>query len=114
MKHVTMVERFEDGHLGRCESCGERNDTFTGYGEAVAWCDEHEHSPRKGQRGAKPGLKALERLYRERSENLVYTPEERAQWVVLADELAERLKVKGQVIEGQMSLLDELGEGEET
>lgn len=107
MKHITTVEETPDGHLGRCETCGERNSAFAGYGAALQWCDEHEQSPRREQRGARPGLKALERMYRERSINNVYSVEERLIWVVLADEIAERTKHKADTIEGQLSIFGE-------
>lgn len=107
MKHVTMIEDTPDGHLGRCETCGDRNDEYTGYGAAAKWCDEHEWYPRKRQRGARPGIKVLERQYREKSTNLVYTPEERALWLQLADELLAEMERKAALkapIPGQMDL----------
>lgn len=110
MQHVTMVETASTGYLGKCETCGERNTEFGGYGEQTAWCDEHEWAPRKNQRGARPGLKVLEKMYRERSGLLIYTPEEREQWLSLADELAERIKSKKDPIDGQIALFDDQGE----
>lgn len=106
MKHVTTVEQTPSGYLGRCETCGERNVEFTGYPQSMEWCDDHEYAPRKNQRGGKMGLKTLEKFYRERSGMMIYTPEERAQWLVLADEIAERYKHKKDTIEGQLPLFD--------
>lgn len=100
-----MVESTPDGHLGRCESCGDRNQEFTGYGEAAAWCDAHERAPRKGKM-SRPGLKVLAQMYLDRSTNMVYTPEERAQWKVLGEELVERIKMSGQ-LPGQIALFDD-------
>lgn len=108
MKHVTMIESTPGGYLGRCETCGDRNLEFTGYGEAHAWCDKHEHRAagigfNTGPR--QPALRTLERMYRENSTNMVYTPEERAQWKDLADELRDEIEARNPgPLPGQMAL----------
>lgn len=105
-----MIETTPDGHLGVCETCGDRDTQFRGYGEAQAWCDKHERKAAGVllNRGSRPSLKSLWRLYSERSSMLVYTPEERAQWRNLADETWERIVAtdKNTVIDGQMSLFE--------
>lgn len=112
MKHVTMIEQTPHGHIGRCETCQERMLEYAGYGTAQAWCDDHEHYPNKA-RGSRPSLTTLERFYRELSTNPVYDATEQAQWLMLADEIADRLKPKQDVIDGQMDLFD-LPQREET
>lgn len=104
MKHVTSIDESPEGWLAICETCGERHAEHTGYGAAQAWCDEHEQSPHKGQPHTPLSLRTLERLYRDRSEMKVFTVAERREWLMLANELAERIKVKREQIEGQMSL----------
>lgn len=105
MKHITTVEEGGEGCLGRCITCGERNDRWSSYYEAAAWGDEHEQHPRKKQRGARPNLKTLEKFYRERAINTVYDPKERAQWLELAD--ATLKQIKDEDTDGQMALFEE-------
>lgn len=108
--HTTEVLSTNRGHLGICRLCGDRTPEFTSQPNAREWCDDHERSPRKDQRGGSPGLKMLERLYRSRSGMVVYTESERAEWLLLADEIADRLKTNNDVIDGQISLFDDEGE----
>jgi len=108
-----MIENTPDGQLGRCETCGDRNSRFTGYGEAMAWCDEHERKGHLGGPRSRPSLHTLERWYRERGDNLVYNPTERALWRQLADELAEEIAARNPgPLEGQMALWESEPEGE--
>lgn len=114
MNHVTTIEYTPAGHLGTCESCGARQSEFTGYGESDAWCRDHERKARylRLNVGARVGLKTTERMYRENGHNMVYTPEERTVWLMMADELADEIAARnpGQ-LEGQMELWGET-EGE--
>lgn len=109
-EHVTMIENTPDGYLGRCTTCGARNTEFTGYGIAGEWCDQHETDARalRLNRGSTPGLATLERDFREKSQMMVYSPEERAEWARLADELADRTRRhRTQALPGQMDLFTE-------
>lgn len=115
MKHSTTIESTPDGNLARCETCGDRAKEFTGYGPAMLWCDQHERRSAGGllNAGPRPSLHTLERQYRENSTNLVYEPEERAQWTILADEIAEELAARNvTIMEGQMELWSQ-AEGEQ-
>lgn len=105
-----MIENTPDGHLGICETCGDRDVRFRGYGEAQAWCDQHERKSAGGllNAGSRPSLRTLWKNYSDRSQMMVYTPEERAQWRALADDLWERIRAtdKNTIIEGQMTLFE--------
>lgn len=114
MSHHTAIEYTPDGHLAICETCGSRADRFMGFGEADQWCREHEHKAEYNRLnvGARPGLKSLERQFREKSTLTVYTPEEREMWRLLAEEIAVELAARAPgPIEGQMALFGET-EGE--
>lgn len=111
MGHIAMIESTPAGYLGICETCGDRGTEFTGYGEAEKWVLRHEELAKSGRLHTGPlrqSAKTALRLYRERSESIVYTPEERAQWTLLADGLAEHIRrfEKRAVIEGQMPLFE--------
>jgi hypothetical protein len=109
MHHVTMIEYTPGGHLGVCETCGDRAKEFGGYGEADKWCREHERKAKylRLNSGSRPGIKTAEKIYRENGHNMVYTPEERTVWLMMADELADEIAARnpGQ-LEGQMELWD--------
>ena len=109
--HTAMVENTPDGYLGRC-SCGDRNTEFTGYGVAAEWCDKHEREAKdlRLNKGPRPSMKTLEKQYREKSQMLVYTLLERAYWLRLADELAERLGTKSDTLDGQLGLFETEGD----
>lgn len=112
--HETTIEYTPSGHLAFCETCGARATEYTGFGEADQWCREHEHKAQymRLNVGARPGLKTLERQFREKSTLLVYTPEEREQWLALAEEIRTELDARTPgPIEGQMALWPE-SEGE--
>lgn len=107
--HVTLVETHEPGYLGRCQTCGDRNEEFTGYGEATMWCDKHEGDARAMRLNAGPrgSLSTLEREYRRKADLDVYSVEEKRQWLTLADEIAERIKTsKDTTVDGQIALFD--------
>lgn len=107
MKHRTLIDSTPDGNLARCETCGDRAREFTGYGPAMLWCDQHERRSAGGllNAGPRPSLRTLERQYRENATNLVYEPEERAQWKMLADEIREEIAARNPgPMPGQMEL----------
>lgn len=108
MTHTTLITTTPEGYLGQCETCDDRGE-FGGYGDAQAWCDKHE---RRGQylllnRGSQPTLKTLHRYYTQCATDLRYTPEERAQWQMLADETWQHVRDKADVTVGQMPLFDD-------
>jgi hypothetical protein len=117
MHHVTVIEfAGAKGHLGLCETCGARNDKYTGFGEAHRWCDDHAHKAAGGRLNdgpRQPSLRTVEKVYRENANNDVYTPEERAIWQMMADEMAEEIAARnpGQ-LPGQMELWPETPEGD--
>lgn len=110
VRHDTYVEEARLGSLGRC-TCGARNDKFTSLESANAWCDDHDYRAKRGHLNLSgprnPTLKSLEAQYRANSENLVYSPEERLGWVVMAEEIkAEIDRQQGlkEQTRGQMAL----------
>lgn len=109
--HVVTVETHPEGYLGKCQTCGDRNEEFTGYGEASMWADRHEGDSRALRLNAGPrgSLTTLEREYRRKAELPVYSVEEKRQWLILADEIAERIKTKKDShIDGQLDLFGDV------
>ena len=108
--HTTSVEKIDEGYIGICEGCGDRLLEPDSYGKAERWANRHEMKAkaRMLNTGGQPSLRTLERLYREHATNIVYTPEERAEWRKMADEIARHVKRRpGEQVEGQEPLWDD-------
>ena len=113
MKHDTTIDRTPSGHLGRCETCGDRNTEFTGYGPALDWCDKHERRGSAVMHKGAGSLRALARLYRDRSTLITYNATEREQWKMLAEEMEAEITARNTtVLPGQMALYEDDSEGE--
>ncbi len=109
IEHNTSIEPVGDGHIGICE-CGDRLLEPGPYGKADQWCNRHgmKAKARMLNSGGQPSLRTLERLYREHATNIVYTPEERAEWRMMADEIARHVKRRpGEQVTGQEGLWDD-------
>lgn len=87
--HHAYVMSTPDGHLGQC-TCGDRAEEYADIGESQRWCDKHERKARDrrlNQGSKSPKASTSVAYFRERARMAVYTPEERAAWESLADEL---------------------------
>lgn len=101
-----MIAATPGGFLPSC-TCGWRSLKFVSHHQAQLLADQHEQDARLSRlnRGPRPNAKTSARIFRENSQNPVFTPDERLMWANLADELEDEIASKeASVIDGQMEM----------
>lgn len=106
MNHeVELVSLANGDARARCE-CGWATDWAESH-LVEEKADQHQQDAKRLllNKGPKPSLKTLARYYREQSESKVFTAEQRAQWLMLAEEIEAEIATQAvTVLEGQIEL----------